>query len=128
LVTDAGEDRADLVLCTDAHQACSPDRTTCTGFHLADRLGMLHELGHAWLLQHGSQEDEVAFLQLNELDAWADGSVPWHQRGAEQAAETLAWGLLDEEIALVRVGDPSCDVASSGFEILTGEAPLRDCN
>ncbi len=127
VVTDSIDGGADLVLCTDAYRACVPDRDDCTGFTTGDRLGMLHELGHAWLLTNLSPEAQNEFLDVLGLDSWADGAAPWHERGAEQAAEIIAWGLMDEDIRLVRIGEPSCSLAATAFAVLTGSVPPRDC-
>lgn len=88
---------------------------------------MLHELGHAWLLQNLEAVDEEAFLELRGLESWADGSIAWHERGVEQAAEILAWVLMDEDVELLRIGEPSCEEAAAAFRLLTGVAPLRAC-
>jgi len=127
VVTDAGEGASDLVLCTDAYRACEPDREMCTSFASGDRLAMLHELAHAWLLQNLGAADEAAFLEVRGLDTWVDGSVAWHERGVEQAAEILAWGLMDEDVELLRIGETSCAVAAVAFRLLTGVAPMRTC-
>ena len=50
----------------------------------------------------------------------ADTSARWDQRGTEHAAETLAWGLIDEQIELFRLGRPACDDSADGFAVLTG--------
>jgi hypothetical protein len=128
VVIDGGEGGAALTLCTDAHQACLPDRETCSDFRAADRLGMLHELSHAWLLENLDTTGEAAFLDLNGLTAWLEGEPSWHLRGAEQAAETLAWGLLEEPIRLVRIGDPACARTAAGYELLTGLPSPHNCN
>lgn len=127
VVTDSADGGADLVLCTDAYTACEPDRETCANYSTGDRLGMLHELGHAWLLSNISPETQDRFLDVVGLDSWTDGSVAWHERGVEQAAEIVAWGLMDEDIRLIRIGEPPCSLAAEAYEVLTGSAPLRDC-
>ncbi|MDJ0953706.1 MAG: hypothetical protein QNJ81_08500, partial [Acidimicrobiia bacterium] len=85
------------------------------------------ELGHAWLLANLTPEGEAEFLAVRGLEHWSNGSVPWHERGAEQAAEILAWGLMDEAIALVRIGNPACADATAAYEVLTGSPPMRSC-
>ncbi|MGA9598334.1 MAG: hypothetical protein WBV06_19420 [Acidimicrobiia bacterium] len=127
LVTETVKDKADLILCTDAYEACLPDRASCTDFQPSVRLGMLHELGHAWLLENLSAKTESEFLALNDLSSWGDPAQPWHRRGAEQAAETMAWGLLEQPISLFRIGNPPCDTIAAGFELLTGTASLHGC-
>ena len=127
VVIDSGDGGSDLVLCTDAYRVCRPDRESCTSFTTDGRLGMLHELAHAWLLANLDERAEADFLALRGLQHWASGAVPWHERGAEQAAEILAWGLMDEDIRLVRIGEPTCTEAAAAFAMLTGSQSLRDC-
>jgi hypothetical protein len=127
VVTEAENGAIDLVLCTDAQQACLPDRATCSEFRAADRLGMLHELGHAWLLDNLTDAAADDFLELNGLTDWLGVDTPWHRRGAEQAAEIIAWGLLEDQVRLVRIGDPPCAQIAAGYELLTGTAAGHQC-
>jgi hypothetical protein len=53
-------------------------------------------------------------------------NVPYLERGAEHAAEILAWGLLDECSATVRLPDNTCDTLAAAFRLLTGAEPLVD--
>ncbi|MCP3993542.1 MAG: hypothetical protein GY722_00550, partial [bacterium] len=126
-VNDTIESGSDLVLCTDAHRACLPDREACTEFRVGDRLGMLHELSHIWLLDNLDADTEAAFLESRGLDVWISGSVAWHERGAEQAAEILAWGLMDEAMPLVRIGDPECEEVAEAYSVLTGSPVRQSC-
>ncbi len=127
VVVDTGDFGSNLVYCTDAHSACVPDAARCSEFKPGVRFGLLHELAHAWLVVNLDGDGEAEFLALQGLEVWLDGSVAWHERGAEQAAEIIAWGLMDEEIQLARIGDPSCPEATEGFRVLTGGISLRDC-
>jgi hypothetical protein len=117
----------DLVLCSDAYAVCRPDRATCSSFDVSVRFALLHELGHAWLLAEADGNVQEAFLEATGLDTWRSPDVPWHRRGAERAADTLAWGLIDAEVGLTRFGGPPCAEAAATFEILTGTAPPRTC-
>jgi hypothetical protein len=124
-----GPDRsADVVLCTDAFAACVPDRESCTAFDVSARFGLLHELAHAWLSGSITPATTDRFLAARNLAVWRDGATPWHERGVEHAAEILAWGLMDERIPLVRLGDPPCPDLVSGYALLTGAPPLRTCD
>ncbi len=53
--------------------------------------------------------------------------MPWHRRGVEHAAETIAWGLMDLALPLTRLGGPGCAQAARGFAALTGADPLVGC-
>ena len=127
-VIDTGG-RRDLFLCVDQDDlfGSCPE---CGVPLLSARLGMLHELGHAWMLDHVDSADEERILKLSGRQVWADLSVPWRDRGVEYSAEVIAWGLLDSRVRLIRVGDPPCEELRRSFEALTGASPLppnRDC-
>ncbi|MGI9598680.1 MAG: hypothetical protein ACR2QK_21125 [Acidimicrobiales bacterium] len=89
----------------------------------------LHELAHAWLVQNVSAETEVAFLAHTGLDTWmTTEDTPWHKRGVEYAAETIAWGLMDTRLNLIRLADPDCRQIEIGFGLITGATPLVHCD
>ena len=54
---------------------------------------IVHELAHAW--DHANLDDDIRrrYMELRGLEAWNDSSVPWKQRGIEDLAETIVWGL-----------------------------------
>jgi hypothetical protein len=54
---------------------------------------IIHELAHAW--DHANLDDDTRrrYMELRGLEAWNDSSVPWKQRGIEDLAETVVWGL-----------------------------------
>lgn len=88
------------------------------------RATLLHEMAHAWLERHATASLRNRFLRLRGLHAWSSPEVPWGLRGAEQAAETLAWGLGDGSVvALVPDDDP--EGLTSAFVALTGRQPLN---
>jgi hypothetical protein len=99
----------------------------CTGqegLTLTNRVAILHELGHAWLSRSVSQRLQTAFLELRGLETWNDRDQPWHQRGAEHAADIIAWALMDRDVWMYRIrpNDPSSLLA--GYQLLTGRQPL----
>jgi len=51
--------------------------------------------------------------------------VAWHRRGVEHAVDTIAWGLMDCDVRMVRIGSPGAEVLTTGFRILTGTDPLH---
>jgi hypothetical protein len=115
----------DVFLCLHERDLCL-GQPTCDPPALNVRIGILHELSHAWLLDHTDAAARTRLLDLAGLAAWDDGTAPWPQRGAEYAAEVLAWGLVDERAPMVRIGAPPCSVLQAAFELLTGAAPLID--
>lgn len=126
-VTETQDDSLDLVLCTDVYAACLPDRASCTEFRSSDQLALLHELGHAWLIDNVDDQIQAEFLAVHGLSFWRDAAAPWHQRGVERAAETIAWGMLEERIELVRISNPPCTDIATGYELLTGTVSPHQC-
>jgi hypothetical protein len=120
------EDGVDLLLCFQEAKVCRD--ATCTAPTLGARMTLLHELAHAWLYAHLSEEAVQAYLDRTGTQAWSDAHLAWEERGVERAAETVMWGLLDQHIPLPRVGDPSCEELAGDFLHLTGAAALRDCS
>ena len=57
------------------------------------RLIILHELAHAW--DHHTLTDALRqdFMDLRGLSAWNDAGTPWKERGIEDLAEVIVWGL-----------------------------------
>ncbi len=89
----------------------------------------LHELAHGWLIEYASAETKTHFLNHTNLSAWMPTEeTPWHERGAEYAAEVMAWGLMDTQLDLVRIESPDCDDLEVGFTILTGTMSLVRCD
>lgn len=126
-VVDAGDSR-DLFLCLHERDLCVGDEP-CERVVLSARIAVLHELGHAWLLDNVDDARRERVLARSGRAVWDDTSVPWHLRGVEYAAEVMAWGLLDERIPMVRIGDPPCPELSEAFAVLTGGPPLHgECN
>ena len=123
LILDDGSH--DVFLCLHERDLCR-GRATCDVPALNVRIGILHELSHAWLLDHTDAATRTRLLDLTGLAAWDEDSAPWSQRGAEYAAEVLAWGLLDERAPMVRIGDPPCAELVAAFEIITSSRPPID--
>jgi len=91
------------------------------------RGAVLHELAHAWTLDHVSEELELRFLDLVGLDVWQQDDLPWSEQGIDYSAEVIAWGLLDRPSRMVRIGDPDCADLSAAFRLLTNAEPLQEC-
>lgn len=119
----------DLFLCMYESDLCS-GTTPCSTPTLDARVAVLHELGHAWMIDRVGDETRRQLLEASGREAWDSLDVSWPERGAEYSAEVLAWGLLDQAIPLVRVDSPPCEELRTAFRLLTGVDPLRtaaDC-
>jgi hypothetical protein len=66
----------------------------------------------------------TTFLELRGLDVWYDRRVPPHERGAEQAAEVVSWGLMDEMIPIIRIYDAEPADLSTAYDLLVEAPPL----
>lgn len=83
----------------------------------AHRLIILHELVHAWENATLTDTDRTAYIGLRGLSSWNDGSVEWEDRGIEDLASVVAWGLLK----LDRSEAPSqLDGRTEAFSLITG--------
>ncbi len=127
IVTENVDGPADLVHCVDAYDVCDPTPASCSSLRAGARFSFLHELAHAWMLDNVDFETQDRFLESRSLARWEGADVPWHERGSEQAAETVAWGVMDSTIALARIGNPSCEELRIAYRTLTGLDPLRVC-
>ncbi len=88
---------------------------------------LLHELGHAWLVNNTDDGVRQEFMDWVGVGHWNDKEEPWSERGMEWAAETLAYGLQGIPGTSQPVGAPDCAILAEGFRILTGEEPLTPC-
>jgi hypothetical protein len=108
---------------------CMYDSDVCTGASTcvepgtAAQIAVLHELAHAWILDHVDHDTVDGILAISGRTAWDDPEVPWTERGVEYAADVIAWGLIDETLPMVRLGTPPCTELAAAFTRLTG-APL----
>lgn len=122
LALDLGE-ATQLYLCFEEEQACADE--DCDELRLRVRQLMLHEIGHAWLNDHVGEQTQQAFVDLMGLEGWRGESIRWSERGVEQAANVLAWGVTDERVDAT--GDTACAELTAAFELLTGERPQQVC-
>ncbi len=79
---------------------------------------ILHELAHAWMLEHVTDSAERAFIAEFQLERWSSAELR-HENGSEYAAEIIAWALMDQ-LVTPRVSDTSCDQLLAAYELLTG--------
>jgi hypothetical protein len=91
-----------------------------------DEFLYVHELAHAWDAGSLTEGRRHEFLTLRGLTEWRnDDPERWHERGAEQAAEIMVWGLMDRPVWVVRLPDASCGDLLTGYETLVGRAPVH---
>ena len=84
---------------------------------------ILHEVAHTWDYHNLDDQERASFLALRGLDAWSEGE--WHERGSENAAEMLVWGLIDRPFNTVHIYDNSCADLRAGYLELVGVEPLH---
>ncbi len=86
---------------------------------------VLHELAHAWAEAELDDETRARFLRLRNLGGWNVTADEWEDRGTEQAAEIIAWGLGDSIVPPVISGDVTPEALVDGFDLLTGTLPTN---
>ena len=116
-------------------------RTPCEGYlglYLAGRIDLctegllepyarkfaLHEMAHAWTDANLPDEVLDRFLRIRGIATWNDQRLPWRERGAEQAAEIITWGLGEGEIAPLLPTPVDAETLASLYSLLTGRAPI----
>lgn len=128
----SGSDAPDLGLPFTADEAC-PDRPCRWSRQV--RAEVLHEFAHLWLaptsysgrasydLPWNSPARFRVFLAAHDL-AWHEPDRPWAEQGAERAAETIAWGLMDQPYTVdARLGRLTCEQLATDFQTLTNSVP-----
>ena len=72
-----------------------------------------------------------ASLLREDFAGTANTSSEWVRRrptnravAVDLCADTLAWGLMDRDIEMLRIGQPTSDELAEGFRILTDVEPL----
>jgi hypothetical protein len=85
---------------------------------------LLHEFAHAWTHVNLTDGDREAFLGLRGLGDWNDRSTAWENRGAEQAAEIVGWGLYMYCDPQHMVKGEDAASLTAAFELLTGTQPI----
>jgi hypothetical protein len=102
-----------------------PNLRSCDVPSSSSRFATLHELGHVWMLDNVDREIQSELLSLSGRTTWLGTDVLWVDRGVEYAADVVAWGLLEEEVDMVRIRRPGRDELAAAFCLLTGSSPLR---
>lgn len=86
---------------------------------------LLHELAHAWAEVELDDETRNAFLELRGLGGWNVTADEHKDRGTEQAAEIIAWGLGESSPQPFITGETTPAALADGFRLLTGVEPLN---
>ena len=84
----------------------------------------LHEMAHGWIENNVGGEMLDRFMDIRGIAAWNDRSFDWKQRGTEQAAEIVTWGLGEGEIAPLLPETARHATLSGLYELLTGREPI----
>ena len=85
---------------------------------------LLHELAHAWADVNVSEQDRDAFVAERSAATWQNGDAAWEERGAEHAAEIIAWAVADYPVTPhISLADRTCESFTKGYVMLTGTQP-----
>lgn len=118
-----GERGWEILICHTETDACRDD--ACSSFEVSARHMALHELAPVWMEDHLDAAARRRYMEQERLETWEDPDSLWSDRAVEHAAETIAWGLMDHPVYVLRIGGPSTDELTEGFELLTGVAPIQ---
>ena len=84
----------------------------------------LHEMAHAWIESNVDTAVLERFMDIRGIAAWNDRSFDWKDRGTEQAAEIVTWGLGEGEIAPLLPEATDAPTLARLYELLTGREPI----
>jgi len=84
----------------------------------------LHEMAHAWTEANVDGEVLDRFMDVRGIASWNDRSFDWKERGTEQVAEIITWGVGEGEIAplLPEITDP--ETLARLYRLLTASDPI----
>lgn len=85
---------------------------------------LLHELGHVWAALYLDENERQEWVELRGLDSWSDADK-WEDRGTEQLADIVAFGLFDEWHTPTSIASNDRKSLIDGFEWLFGMEPLN---
>jgi hypothetical protein len=84
----------------------------------------LHEMAHAWIESNVDTAVLDRFMDVRGIAAWNDRSFDWKDRGTEQAAEIVTWGLGEGQIAPLLPEATDAPTLARLYELLTGREPI----
>ena len=85
----------------------------------------IHEIAHAWTETNVGASVLDRFMSLRAIERWNDRRDAWKERGTEQAAEIITWGLGEGEIAPLLPDELDIETMAELYELLTGERPIN---
>jgi hypothetical protein len=85
----------------------------------------LHEMAHGWIEANVDGATLDRFMDDRGIAAWNDRSFDWKDRGTEQAAEIVTWGLGEGEIAPLLPTPVADRELAELYELLTGREPIN---
>ena len=117
-----------------SHEGCRDG----IGYYLAGRIDLctaassepyqrkfaLHEMAHGWIETNIDGAVLDRFMQVRGIAAWNDRTFDWKQRGTEQAAEIVTWGLGEGEISPLLPEALDAPALARLYELLTGREPI----
>jgi hypothetical protein len=84
----------------------------------------LHEMAHAWTEANVETAVLERFMDIRGVAAWNDRSFDWKERGTEQAAEIITWGLGEGQISPLLPEATDAPTLARLYELLTGREPI----
>lgn len=88
---------------------------------------LLHELAHVWEAHNVAVAKHEPFMAMRDgVVSWAGLDVAWDELGREQAANVIAWGLLEDPHPIPRTYPNDPDSMLAAFRFLTDGDPLHD--
>ena len=100
------------------------DLCTATSSEPYQRKFALHEMAHGWIETNVDGAVLDRFMDIRGIAAWNDRSYDWKQRGTEQAAEIVTWGLGEGEISPLLPEAVRAPNLARLYELLTGREPI----
>ena len=100
------------------------DLCTATSSEPYQRKFALHEMAHGWIETNLDGAVLGHFMDIRAIAAWNDRSYDWKQRGTEQAAEIVTWGLGEGEISPLLPEAVRAPNLARLYELLTGREPI----
>ena len=84
----------------------------------------LHEMAHAWTEANVDGEVLDRFMDVRGIASWNDHSFDWKERGTEQVAEIISWGLGEGEIAPLLPEITGPETLARLYRLLTARDPI----
>ncbi len=79
-----------------------------------------HEVGHAWAAHNLTAQERDAYVTHWGFESWNAQGTAWRNRGSEDAADVLAWGLDPQPISGSLLPDGPLAKRAEAFQMLTG--------